>query len=350
MTDKPIKTKTIGKDFAKTSYVLLEETADTALVFSPQIHPGGVRGELVRFRKNRSEKWERIPEEDFRKLELYEGTHIVLGTKQLSILLEEVEKRRAIAKEGIEHGVHNYVVADEERTLLIDDQNKKEILEQLLSRGYSQDFWSLLSASDPVLADKLTAGHRHFQREKVVEELKTRLSQTHSETSGEDSWQIWIYKHNWLFGANYQKAISKQKISISGIMPDYLFPTIDSFVDILEIKLPGFEVIEEDPSHQGSWRWSKETNTAIGQVVNYVCEIERLRYEIETAIKKKYDRIVSLLKPRAFILIGQSSSWSMEKMEGLRKLNHSLHGIEVLTYTDLVHRGQTFLTSPPKDA
>ena len=39
-------------------------------------------------------------------------------------------------------------------------------------------------------------------------------------------------------------------------MPDYLFPTLDGFVDILEIKLPSFEVIEEDVGHIGSWVWS----------------------------------------------------------------------------------------------
>jgi len=36
-------------------------------------------------------------------------------------------------------------------------------------------------------------------------------------------------------------------------MPDFIFPTLDGFVDILEIKLPSKEVIVEDASHAGSW-------------------------------------------------------------------------------------------------
>ena len=47
-----------------------------------------------------------------------------------------------------------------------------------------------------------------------------------------------------------------------------------------------------------------------------------------------------MLKPRAFILIGKNDGWDISKKEGLRKLNHVLHGVEVLTYSDLVKRGR----------
>jgi hypothetical protein len=35
--------------------------------------------------------------------------------------------------------------------------------------------------------------------------------------------------------------------------------------------------------------------------------------------------------------------WHDLKKEGLRKLNHSLHGIEILTYYDLLERGKSFI-------
>jgi len=143
-----------------------------------------------------------------------------------------------------------------------------------------------------------------------------------------------------MFGVNYQKPIEKLKINIRGIAPDFVFPTIDGFIDILEIKLPTATVIDEDKSHPGSWVWSKETTSAIGQVINYLCEIERFRLEIEKTITTQE---ICLLKPRAYILIGNSTTWNQNKKEGLRKLNNALHGIEVLTYHDLVKRGQSFI-------
>jgi hypothetical protein len=129
-------------------------------------------------------------------------------------------------------------------------------------------------------------------------------------------------------------------------MPDYLFPTVDNFVDILEIKLPKFEVIEKDASHKGSWIWSKDSNKAIGQVVNYLNEIDRQRLEIERLVKQNYRKDVILLKPRAYILIGKSDDWLPDKKEGLKKLNYALHGIEIITYTDLLNRGEVFTNVP----
>lgn len=174
----------------------------------------------------------------------------------------------------------------------------------------------------------------------IVGELKKRLNfGKYSETRGNNSWQSWIYKNNWLFGIQYQDPIEKQKINLSGSMPDYLFPTIDGFLDILEIKLPSNEVVVEDSSHPGSYRWCGDTNRAIGQVVNYLNDIERLQLELSRAIKREYGWDVFVIKPRAFIVTGVKDGWSVIKKEALRKLNFALHGIEVLTYTDLIQRG-----------
>lgn len=199
---------------------------------------------------------------------------------------------------------------------------------------------------DQDLADKITINHVHNKRKKVIRELKERLTQEHAETAGDNSWQKWIYRHNWLFGVNYQEPIEKVKINLTGIMPDYLFPTVDNFIDILEIKLPTFNVIEEDKSHAGSWIWSKDCNKAIGQVVHYLSEIERQRLEIERLIKQKYDKEIIMIKPRAYILIGISDDWTPAKKEGLKKLNYALHGIEIITYTDHINRGEAFIRAP----
>lgn len=336
-----ITTTSVGKGFAKTNLVLLKKTPTTALVFAPEIHEGGVRGVLIRYKKNKNDDWEQLSELDFRTLNLHEGVKIELGTEQLRKLVEETNKRNELVKQGVEYGHKEYVVAGKDKVLLVDDSNVKDILQQILEDGYSDDFWTLVRDSNPDLADKLSAGHIQLHRQNILSTLKQRLTEHYPETAGADSWQKWIYMNNWLFGVNYQEPIEKQKISITGIMPDYLFPTVDGFVDVLEIKLPSMEVIEEDKSHKGSWAWSKDANYAIGQVVNYLCELDRLRLEIERLI----GRDVSILKPRAHILIGNSEKWDKNKKEGLRKLNYSLHGIEVITYHHLTQRGQMFIES-----
>jgi len=241
--------------------------------------------------------------------------------------------------------VRNPQIVDSNKVIIVDDENKKQVFQQILSK-YPEEFLELAESSDKDKIDRFSAGHLQAHRKLVIEELKQRLeADNFHETKEDDSWQSWIYKHNWLFGINYQNPIQKQKINITGVMPDYLFPTLDGFVDILEIKLPSAPVIEEDTSRPGSWRWSKESNTAIGQIVNYLDEIDRQRLEIEREIKRVYGRDCSMLKPRAFILIGENKNWISFVKEALRKLNHSLHGIEILTYTDLLNRGNAFLST-----
>ncbi len=348
MEKQEIKTRSVGSGVAKATPITLDVTPETRIYFYPTLHPKGVCGSIVKFKKDKKSEWKDLNSGSFTShtLSVKEKIDIPISTEALKKLVEAIQARQEIVKDGVKYGSHEYITVEKNKVVVIDDKNKKQLLEQILSKGYSDDFWKLITGTDPELADKLSAGHLQMQRRKIIDELKNRLTKVFSETTGDDSWQKWIFRNNWLFGANYQEPIEKQKINITGIMPDFLFPTIDGFVDILEIKLPNDEVIEADNGHAGSWIWSKNSNIAIGQVVNYLCEVDRLRLEIEKQIKIKYGKEISLLKPRAFILIGNSENWKIEKREALRKLNHSLHGIEVITYLDLIQRGEAFLGTP----
>lgn len=171
-----IKTVSVGRNFVKTEGVLLEQTPNTALVFFPEIHPGGVRGDLIRFKKNRDDEWEKISEQDFKKLQLYEGTHIELGTQQLDKLLVEVKKRKSISEQGVQSGSTEYVVAEKDKVIVIDDENKKELIQQILDKGYSRDFWELVSKSNPSLASSFATAHRHNINQKEIKNLEKLLN------------------------------------------------------------------------------------------------------------------------------------------------------------------------------
>lgn len=94
---------------------------------------------------------------------------------------------------------------------------------------------------------------------------------------------------------------------------------------------------------RGAYRWSPEANEAIGQVVNYLYEMELHQLEIAKSISQQRGFDFTTIKPRAFILIGLSTDWDLEKREAFRKMNFSLHGMEVLTYTELFSRGEKLI-------
>jgi hypothetical protein len=339
MTSK-IETHSVGKGIVDSSWVLLTQTADTALIFKPQIHSGGVRGVLIKFKKERGQSWEELTERSFISLDLHEGVKIELNTESTKKLFDAIYDREQIAKLGIERGDQEYITAPANQVVLVNDRNKSEVLKQLIENNTSDEFWNLLRDSNPELATHLARSQIQASRIDVLNKFTERLTKQYTETTGADSWQKWIYSHTWLFGVQYLSPFEKTKINLSGSMPDYLFPTVDGFLDVLEIKLPEDEVIIADTSHAGAFKWSPETNIAIGQVVNYLSDIEHFRYELQEKILKEYKVEVSIIKPRAFILIGNKEHWLKEKKEALRKMNHALHGIEVLTYYDLLQRGK----------
>jgi len=341
-----IRTKSIGKGIVKVDedFILCEEPM-SRLVFRAQIHNKGIRGKIIRQRRESvTDQW--LPEKaiDIRSLGKNETINLDIDTDGIKNLYLAIIKLANILKQkGVEYGENKYTVVDSDQ-VIITDENKAKYIKKIIDAGYDEEIWNNIAESNPSLVTKLSFARIQAAKKQIIDELEDRLTQgSFSETNGDDSWQKWIYKNNWLFGVNYKQPIEKAKININGIMPDYLFPTIDGFVDILEVKLPSDEVVVKDTSHSGSFKWSSETNIAIGQVVNYLSEIDRLRLEIQKNIKDKYSLETNLLKPRAYILIGNSNGWDNNKKEGLRKMNHALHGIEVITYKELIDRGNQYL-------
>jgi len=337
-----ISTKSIGYGISdvEKDFVLCEKPM-SRLIFHAKIHDNGIRGKIIRQRReSKKDIW--IPDKkiNIRDLKKNEGINLDLNTKAVTKLHEAIlELANILKKHGIEYGKHDYTIVNSEDVIITED-NKTSYIKKLIGAGYDDEVWKYLIETNPSLATKLSYSRIHEIKKKIVEELRVRLEKGgFSETAGDDSWQKWIYKNSWLFGTNYKKPIEKVKINIRGIMPDFLFPTLDGFVDLLEIKLPDDNVILEDKSHAGSWKWTSEVNKSIGQVVNYLCEINRLAPELEREMQKNCTRNISFLKPRAFILIGNSTSWDTDKKEGLRKMNYALHSIEVLTYKNLLDRG-----------
>jgi len=214
-------------------------------------------------------------------------------------------------------------------------QRKEELIHSLLSQ--KKDWQEKADELNTILEKTKLVAYHH-----KLDEFKKRLEIDFPEANGSDSWQEWIYKNTWLFGIQYGNSIGHPQVGFRSIL-DYLFPTPDGFIDILEIKKPSHEVIKQDKSHPGAYKWSGEVNDAIGQVVNYLYEIEVHQLEISKQLKQELKLELSAIKPRAFILIGKSSGWSEVEKEAFRRLNHSLHGIEILTYTDLLQRGENLI-------
>lgn len=280
-------------------------------------HGGDVYANV--YYKENSDTWREL---ENRRVELYQFHE------------NECERVSEMVKLGLKPLIRSLPEAD---TILLSRLAKREDLVQEALQAETQDLKSKVEELNKIVQSSAIAAYKDRLRE-----FRERLPQDIPETAGANCWHNWIQDNRWLFGPQYGAPISKTQVGFHNI-PDFLFPTPDGFIDIFEIKLPKHEVIQESKSHFGAYRWSPEMNEAIGQVVNYLYEMELHQLEIAMRISRSSEYQFTTIKPRAFILIGQSKEWPLEKREALRKLNFALHGIEVLTYTELYSRGENLI-------
>lgn len=214
---------------------------------------------------------------------------------------------------------------------------------------HEENLIEILKAENSNLHNQVKQLTKLFEKSKLnlyqnkIQEFEQRLQQSYPETKGEESWQKWIYQNSWLFATQYGSPLPRRIRGGRNQIPDFLFPTLDGFVDILEIKKPEAEVLIADKGHPGAYRLSGISNQALGQVINYLNEVEQHSSGIIRDIQEIYSIEVNALKPRAIILIGKSENWKRLQKVALREINNRLNQIEIITYTDLLQRSKNIL-------
>ena len=65
--------------------------------------------------------------------------------------------------------------------------------------------------------------------------------------------------------------------------------------------------------------------------------------EDHRAILKEEDEL-EVLKPRVKVVIGRSNNLNPDEKKGLRLLNASLHGIEIITFDEILTRAEKIIS------
>lgn len=172
----------------------------------------------------------------------------------------------------------------------------------------------------------------------IIQEFEKKL---HEEPS-EDEWGKFIKKNLFLLDSKYIKEISQLNVVLSGTRKAD-FGLIDSqgYLDIFEIKKSNTKVLSNSVD-RGNYYWSTEAAKAIAQVEKYLFHAERKAANLVEDIKREEgitDINVKVIKPRAFIIMGNSSELDTpEKEQDFRILSRALKNIEIVLYDELLER------------
>lgn len=170
---------------------------------------------------------------------------------------------------------------------------------------------------------------------RLAAEFKAELNNQHPESW----WQNYVQARILLMQQGYIRPVEKMNVAIGNTKyPDFALVTHDNYLDILEIKKPDTTILKEDKS-RGNYHWDTEISRAIIQVENYLEHIANQAAEVRSFVKDNYALELKVVRPRGFILAGNSAEFSSQKQrDDFRLLSHGLKNVTVITYDELLVR------------
>lgn len=218
-------------------------------------------------------------------------------------------------------------VSKADKALLDSIEVNKEFVQKVLSSFTTPKAQELLLEAKKDDVNNLFAAVKHAKNKKALKEIEDLVNNEVSEHKLE----VWVKENDWVFGIEYIRRLDATKIGIHSDT-DILVESLDGFVDLIELKKSSVNpLFIEDTSHHCYYP-SASLSQVVGQTIHYLSVMEDQRY-----ILKSEDGL-NVLKPRAKIVIGQSSLMKEKEKEALRKFNDTLHNIEVLTYDEIKYR------------
>ena len=146
--------------------------------------------------------------------------------------------------------------------------------------------------------------------------------------------QRFLKANLWMFGNDYAYVIENNKINPQNIL-DIIPQDFESYVDIIEVKLPKEILFNYDESHNNYYPTSHLTK-AIAQTQNYIFELEKLtadkQYQEENGCK--------IIRPKGIIIFGAKKTLQEEEKRYLRILNASYHNLLIITYQQLLQKAK----------
>ncbi len=202
----------------------------------------------------------------------------------------------------------------------------RTILDQLSEASSSAvDFVAAFEESSPEALRHISMASRFVEYRNAYERLEELVD---NPKTLEREFQDHLSKNPWMFGSEYSELLSRRTWTRDDNLDHMLRRTVDGYVEIVEIKTAfGERLFMHDKSHD-SYYPSSKLSTIIGQVVRYVEEVERNRDSIIAKDK------VDTLKIRARAIAGRDGD--REQVAALRNFNAHLHGIEIITYDQLL--------------
>jgi len=350
MSSDIITTRTIKRGFADVDEeFILEDKPHTRIAFKAQIHNGGIRGWLYRYKKDVKGDIEAIITTDFRELHANEGIRIELSTSALALLHRKFnELQRLLMEKGIRYGENSFTITDA-NTLVITDENKAKIIRKLLDDNLGEEIWSKLAENNPDIATRLANAQIQTDRQVMVRQYEKMLG---DRSLNEEDWQSFFDDNTWIFGYGLRYQIlrvvqtqpnygGKNVTGRGGQHGDFLMATEaeTKFTCLVEIKKPTTPLLQNSQYRNGAWGSSSELSGAISQI-----QINCAKWEISGSREDDNRDLMGgiyTVAPRGIVVIGNTNQLSSrDKLNSFERYRNAIHNPEIITFDELYQRAR----------
>lgn len=169
----------------------------------------------------------------------------------------------------------------------------------------------------------------------IIGEFKELLQKNASEAK----WGVHLKRNLFLIDSKYIKVIPEINVMLAGARKvDFGLVDSQGYMDIFEIKKPSTALLAKSQD-RGNYYWSTDAIKALVQAEKYLHNAERKASSLTEDIKREKDISVEIIRPRAFVLLGQRSQLdNKNKKEDFQVLRKSLKNIEIILYDELLER------------
>lgn len=149
--------------------------------------------------------------------------------------------------------------------------------------------------------------------------------------------QHFLKRNMWMIGNDYVYIVENGIVNAKNIL-DMVPQDFESYIDIIEVKLPQEKLFNFDDSHNNYYSTSHLTK-AIAQTQNYIFELEKKTVDEEYQQKNG----CKVIRPKGIILFGSQEPLNECEQQYLRILNSSYHNLQIVTYQQLLEKAKNTL-------
>lgn len=173
----------------------------------------------------------------------------------------------------------------------------------------------------------------------VVDEAIKRFEENINKAADENDWGKFIKQYLFLLETKYVKVIPELNLATcTWRKVDFAYIDYQGYMDLFEIKKPTTSLLCKN-TDRGNYYWHADTVKAITQAEKYLFGCERKAALLSEDIKREHNLNVTVLKPKAYLVIGSSNQLTNDNMkDDFRILRGSLKNIEIILYDELLER------------